>query len=235
MGDENGGGKAKPKCFVISEIGESGTPQRKRADQVLKYIIKPTLSERFEVFRADDIGEPGVITVQIAQALVDSELVVADLTNHNPNVFYELALRHAIRKPFIQIYDPTERIPFDVAQSRSIPLDVRDLDSVDAAKRLLNQQADAVMQPDHEPESLLSLAIDLQAMRGGDKTERVLADILAALEGLRAETRPLSVGHSALVEALRKEASIGLAYGERPGPIGAQLLQALGSTRPRTI
>lgn len=243
MGNENGSGEAKPRCFVISEIGEAGTPQRKRADQVLKYIIQPTLSERFDVFRADGIDEPGVITAQIVDAVVHSELVVADLTNHNPNVFYELALRHAVRKPFIQIYDPSQKIPFDVAQGRSIPLDVHELDSVVAAMRLLSQQADAVMREDHQPESLLSVAIDLEAMRSGTKTERVLGDILGALEDLRlrisrVERPNFASEYPALAEEWRKRQdarqSPGVAYGEKPGGL-AEYIRTLDAKNARKL
>ena len=41
-----------------------------------------------------------MITSQVLQHVTEDALVVADLTGRNPNVFYELALRHAIRKPF---------------------------------------------------------------------------------------------------------------------------------------
>jgi len=51
------------------------------------------------VIRADKISEPGIITTQIIGHIVDAELVIADLTDKNPNVFYELAIRHAIRNP----------------------------------------------------------------------------------------------------------------------------------------
>jgi hypothetical protein len=69
---------------------------------------------------------------------------VADLTERNPNVFYELAIRHAIRKPLIQIIKSDEQIPFDVAGTRTIPVDHRDLDSVEFAKAEIVRQIDAL-------------------------------------------------------------------------------------------
>ena len=46
----------------------------------------------YEAVRADEIAEPGSITSQIMQRIFDDDLVVADLTDHNPNVFYELSV-----------------------------------------------------------------------------------------------------------------------------------------------
>src|SRR5688500_15553907 len=105
--------KEKKICFVISPIGEEDSETRKRSDLVLKHIITPPIDQSgYEVVRADKISEPGIITTQIIQYIVDAPLVVADLTERNPNVFYELALRHAIRKPLVQLIKKGESIPF---------------------------------------------------------------------------------------------------------------------------
>jgi hypothetical protein len=56
---------------------------------------------RFKAIRADRISKGGIITDQVIQQVVEAPLVIADLTDGNGNVFYELALRHAIQKPVI--------------------------------------------------------------------------------------------------------------------------------------
>lgn len=85
------------KCFVVSPIGQLGSEIRKRSDQIFKYVIAPCVNTfKYKPVRADDISEPGIITNQIIQYIIDSPLVVADLTSYNPKVFYELAIRHAI-------------------------------------------------------------------------------------------------------------------------------------------
>src|SRR3989338_8854008 len=79
----------KKICFVISPIGEDDSDTRKRSDQVLKHIITGAVEQLgYEVIRADKISEPGIITHQILQHIVDAPLVIADLTERNPNVFY---------------------------------------------------------------------------------------------------------------------------------------------------
>ena len=51
--------------------------------------------------RSDDITKPGRISLQILQAIGDADLIVADLSEHNPNVMYELGFAHALGKPTI--------------------------------------------------------------------------------------------------------------------------------------
>ena len=128
-------------CFVISPIGESDSNIRKRSDQVLKYIIRPAVEScGYKAVRADEIAEPGIITNQIIRHVVVDPLVIADLTGQNPNVFYELAIRHYIGKPLIQIINKGEDIPFDIKLMRTIPVDHQNLDSVEEAKAEIQKQ-----------------------------------------------------------------------------------------------
>ena len=76
-------------CFVIAPIGEPDSDTRKRSDQILRHIVRPAVeSKGYTAVRADEISEPGIITSQVIQHVVDDPLVVADLTERNPNVFY---------------------------------------------------------------------------------------------------------------------------------------------------
>ncbi len=94
----------KKTCFVIAPIGDPDSDIRRRSDQILKHIIKPAVGKcGYDAIRADQISEPGMITHQVIEHVVGDPLVVADLTGQNPNVFYELAIRHAIRKPFVPL------------------------------------------------------------------------------------------------------------------------------------
>jgi hypothetical protein len=111
-------------CFYISPIGEDESEHRQHADLFLGSIVEPTLEEfGLKVVRADKIGKPGMITAQIIEHVIRSRLVVADLSYHNPNVFYELCLRHVCRLPTVQIIRKTDKIPFDLDQFRTIRID----------------------------------------------------------------------------------------------------------------
>ncbi len=111
-------------CFYVTPIGEDGSEQRKHADLFLSSLIEPALEQfGLKVVRADMIDKPGTITRQIIEYLLRSRLVIADLSFHNPNVFYELALRHAVRLPVVQLVRVADRIPFDLNQIRTIRID----------------------------------------------------------------------------------------------------------------
>jgi hypothetical protein len=174
-------------CFVIAPIGEPDSDTRKRSDQVLKHVIRPAAKDHgYAAVRADEISEPGIITSQVIQRIVDDPLVIADLTDKNPNVFYELALRHALRKPLVQIIRKGDSIPFDVAGMRTIPVDHQDLDSVEEAKQEIGRQIEAVTKTGAKIETPVSVAVDLQSLRQSDNPEqRSLADLLGAVSDLR--------------------------------------------------
>ncbi|CAB3766445.1 hypothetical protein [Paraburkholderia solisilvae] len=184
----------KQPCFVISPIGTDGSDVRRRADQVFRHVIAPAVEAHgFEAIRADKIAEPGLITTQVIQHIVEDPLVIADLTGSNPNVFYELAIRHAIRKPLVQIIQKDEKIPFDVAGMRTIPVDHHDLDSVQEAKSEIEKQVRSVLgkEPD-EIESPISVSVELQALRRSENPEdRTLAEIVSTLGDLRTDIAAL--------------------------------------------
>jgi len=175
------------KCFVISPIGDEGSEIRERSDQVLKHIITEPLSHLgFEVIRADKISEPGIITTQIIEYIVESDLVIADLTDKNPNVFYELAVRHAIRKPLVQMIKKGEIIPFDVAATRIIQFDLHNLDSVAAAKEEIISQVRSLESGKSEIHNPISVSLDLKVLKeSGTIEERSLADVVEAISDLR--------------------------------------------------
>ena len=114
-------------CFYISPIGEENSEDRRHADFLMEYIVKPAVAEfGLTVVRADQIGKPGMIGKQVIEHILKARLVIADLSFHNPNVFYELCLRHATRLPTVQVKRTVDKIPFDLNQYRTIPIETRD-------------------------------------------------------------------------------------------------------------
>lgn len=126
------------KCFVISPIGEEGSEVRKRADKVFKYIVLPVCEEcGFEPIRVDKVNQVDSITQTIINHLKNSELVIADITGHNPNAFYEMGYRSSTGRPMIHLKEKKEKIPFDIAGIRAFDYDLADLDSVEEVKARL--------------------------------------------------------------------------------------------------
>ena len=174
-------------CFVISPLGDPESETRKRSDQVLRHVVRPAVEScGYEAIRADEIDKPGMITSQVIQHVVEDPLVIADLTERNPNVFYELAIRHALRKPLVQIIRKGEAIPFDVADTRTIYVDHKDLDSVQAAKDDIVKQVKVLENESAPIETPISVSLDLQLLRQSKKPEeRSLADLVEAVGDLR--------------------------------------------------
>ncbi|HEY6923696.1 MAG TPA: hypothetical protein VI653_09520 [Steroidobacteraceae bacterium] len=115
-------------CFYITPIGTEDSLERKHADLFMSSLIQPAFEELgLTVVRADQIGEPGMITTQVLEYLKRSRLAIADLSYLNPNVFYEVALRHALRLPVVQVIRKADRLPFDVNQSRTLTFDTTDI------------------------------------------------------------------------------------------------------------
>jgi hypothetical protein len=187
--DANAGGAANPKtCFVIAPIGKDGSEVRHRSDQLLKYLFRPAAEEcGYLAVRADEISEPGLITSQVIQHVVDDHLVIADLTGWNPNVFYELALRHVLRKPIVQIIAAGEAMPFDVAASRTIMVNHQDLDSVAKAKDEMIRQIRHCEKAPGEVDTPISVSIDLDRLRRSENPlEKSAAEIIKMLQELGA-------------------------------------------------
>lgn len=126
------------KCFIICPIGKDTSDERNRSDKLLKHILDPICSKcNFEPIRVDTLNSNGSINETIIDYLNESELVIADLTDHNPNVFYEMGYRTALKKPIIQLKSKADTIPFDVSHVRTFDYDLTDLDSVEEIKSRL--------------------------------------------------------------------------------------------------
>jgi hypothetical protein len=161
-------------CFVISPIGEINSDIRLRSDQVLKHIIMPAAKEAGLVaLRSDQIAAPGMITTQVIRQIIDAKMVVADLTDHNANVFYELALRHAFRKPVIQVIQSDQKIPFDVQGTRSVQYDLT-LDGVSKAQDQVAKQIMAALSREFEVESPVTISAQLDQLTRSTTPENQL-------------------------------------------------------------
>ncbi|MGH7929447.1 MAG: TRAFs-binding domain-containing protein [Candidatus Binatia bacterium] len=126
-----------------------GVKEKIDFNRVYEDYIKPALeSAGFEVFRADEEMRAGNIRTDMFQELMLADLVVADLSIDNPNVWYELGVRHALRKRgAIQITCRRDHTPFDVLTERSIKYHIKE-----------NSPEAAVPDPEHLEDDKKKLA-----------------------------------------------------------------------------
>lgn len=142
-------------CFVIMPIGTQsfGDVELTASELRLKYddLIKEAISRArptVDIVRADDVSLPGTITTDIITRIMHSDYVVADVTYPNPNVFYELGLRHACKTGTIIIRDKSgPKIPFDIAHLRCIDYE----NTPTGLKELANQLAIYFDHADRDP------------------------------------------------------------------------------------
>lgn len=86
---------------------------------VYERLIKPGLEAAgYLVERADSILDRQNVLRDIVRRIENADLIVADLTSGNANVFYELGLAHALEKATVLIAQRIEEIPFDLKSYR---------------------------------------------------------------------------------------------------------------------
>lgn len=110
------------KCFIITPIGGSNDAIFRHINGVIQSVIRPVLKDYgfSDVRAAHEISDPGSINNQLVNRIIDDDLVIANLTGKNPNVMYELCLRHAAAKPVIHICEEGTNLPFDIKGERTI-------------------------------------------------------------------------------------------------------------------
>jgi hypothetical protein len=172
------------ECFFIAPIGPESSPERKRSDGVLKFIVAPAAKElNLRALRGDDIAGPGQITLQIIEHVLKAKAVVTDLTGSNPNVYYELAIRHTARLPVVLIAQVGQELPFDVGQMRTIFFDSTDLESAaDCRTQIVTHLREAI---DGAVDSPVATAVQILNLQGGNAAEQGIAEVLAATDELR--------------------------------------------------
>jgi len=103
-------------------FGKRGTKEFDDNQKIYRQMIKPVAEVcGYACKRADELKNGGNITRDIIEQLWQADLVIADLTGRNANVFYELGVRHALFKcGTIPILRDGETLPFDIAPYRTI-------------------------------------------------------------------------------------------------------------------
>ena len=118
--------------------------------------------------------------------------MVADLTFRNPNVYYELALRHVIKEPLVQLISDGEELPFDIAAMRTIRFDLRNLEAVEDAKVELSRQIGTAQESSIE--TPISLANALRALNdSADPVDRSIPELAESLGAVHAELAEIRV------------------------------------------
>ncbi len=178
-------------CFVMMPFAED-------LDWVYRDFIKP-VAEKFglTVVRADDIYAPGAITEQIRVAIQQSRLCIADMTQKNPNVLYEVGMAHTLGKPTLLLTRDVGDVPFDLGALRVI---VYELPRIQKARLELERAIEHVLGEDRldEAERLVEAGMNraAAAVLGVflEHSLRRFQEKYARHVGLSAQRRPPTLG-----------------------------------------
>lgn len=128
--------KSKITVFVIMPFD----------DQFLRLFnkLKRELGDRYVFTNAGDMNNQRNILKDIVLGIESADIVVADLTDLNPNVMYELGIAHTMNKRTIHIIQDIGQLPFDMSSYRVVPYGGMDFDKVDELIRELKNGLDGV-------------------------------------------------------------------------------------------
>ncbi|WP_207538269.1 tetratricopeptide repeat-containing protein [Sabulicella rubraurantiaca] len=144
----------KGRCFVVMPFGIKPAPDGAPVcfDEVYKDLLKPAIEAAgLRPHRADVDLRAGNIQGDMFQDLLLAEFVVADLTIDNPNVWYEIGVRHALRASgAVLAYALRDRLPFDLNNQRMIRYSLKDgapdPDRLEAERRVLTAAIAATLE-----------------------------------------------------------------------------------------
>lgn len=178
-------------CFIVTPIGGDNTEIRRAAEGIIDALIQPALEEMgFSVSVAHRMASPGSINKQLITRILSDDLVIVNLTGLNPNVMYELAVRHAVRKPLVQICEKGTRLPFDINDERTIFYTNDMYGIVEIKERFLHMVTEALA--DEEPDNpIYRAATETKILKAVEEQDPEKYDVLKRMDDL--ESKVLSV------------------------------------------
>jgi len=194
--------KSTKKCFFITPIGDEKSAIRRDTDGLIESVIRPVLTDlKIELFIPHNLPNPGSITNQVINHLLSDDLTIANLTTLNPNVMYELAVRHATGLPIVVIALSGTNLPFDISDERTI-FYTNDFSGVNSLKTKLQPFIKNALK-DKDPDNPILRVKSTNVMKevfASDKNEFIL-DRLNSIQNL-VELLFKEKQHAALAQGL---------------------------------
>ena len=178
-------------CFIVTPIGSSDSSTRRAADGLISSVLKPLLIEMgFDVHVAHEISLTGSITRQVVEHVLTAELVIANLSELNPNVMYELAVRHCTGLPVVAIAELGTKLPFDISDERTVfyTNDMRGVFELTPALRVAIEGAMTRSDADNPVTRVRKNRVLLESLDQGD-AKAILIERLDNIESLLADLR----------------------------------------------
>lgn len=111
-------------CFILMPIADQDGYDKGHFMRVYQHLIKPACEKAgFKPVRADDEVKTNYIVIDVIKKIIESDIVICDLSAKNPNVLYELGIRQAFNKKSVLIKDNKTNRIFDIQGLRTIDYD----------------------------------------------------------------------------------------------------------------
>jgi hypothetical protein len=187
-------------CFFITPIGEVGSFDRKRSDTLFSFLLENICKKyQIKVIRSDKINEATSLINSILKNIIFSDIVVSDLSNNNPNVFYETAVRHCTGKPIIHMAQIGQVLPFDIKDFNTIFVDHTDGNNLKEAEKKLEEMIKLstrtkeveILNPVTIFAKLNNINITFSVLQSKDELLNEVKDILLKVTNLMADVNPL--------------------------------------------
>lgn len=170
------------ECFFITPIGEKDSPERRRMQNTEAIVKRVCESVELTSVSAMDVEISGHISRQVVEHLTEARMAIADLTSTNPNVMYEIAIRHTANLPVILLAAEGTPLPFDINQERVVFFDETQPLEVEKAVLRLTAQVKAALEGDFE--SPVVSAVEIASYRHGSDTNKLLVGLIDEVAGL---------------------------------------------------
>lgn len=104
----------RPNAFVAMQFSDP-------YNEVYRDALRPLIEEiGYDPIRVDEVSQPGIILKDIWNHLTESSVVIAEVSEPNPNVYYEIGVAHALEKPTVLLAQRGTKLPFDLGPHRCI-------------------------------------------------------------------------------------------------------------------
>lgn len=192
-----------PTCFVIMPITDPDGYEPGHFQHVFDDLFVPACAKAgYHALRADQVRETNMIHLDVLQRILDSPMVLCDLSSRNPNVLFELGLRQAFDKPVAivqefgtpQIFDITPLRFTNYRRDLIYHQALQDQDSIATALKA-TKQATGDTSSVNSIVRLLGLThpASRTSITEGDRDSAMLQVIMAELANLRSEVRAASL------------------------------------------
>lgn len=172
-------------------IGDSNEFPKEHYSRVYKHIFRPACEKAgFSPLRADEVSSTNHIVLDVLKNIIDSDLVLCDLSSQNPNVLYELGIRQAFNRPVCLVKDRLTARIFDIQGLRDYEYD--ETLRIDNVNRDIEHIADSLNSTYEGKDSAVNSLVSLLSLTPAElaDNQNLSAEstlILQALEGFKSQ------------------------------------------------